>query len=156
MATLTFKRKIVINRPLGETFAYVSDLENLPEWASVAVSAKKTPPGAMQPGTSVRCTTRFLGKFLDIVFVVVEYEQNRSFTLKSVSGATSCLFTYQFEQGEDEGTIIAQEAMLTIIAGVMSLPEPVIGNALRRLLEYDLLTLKDLLEIRATPQDQLT
>lgn len=148
MTTLTVKRSIVINHPLKETFAYVSEMDNFPDWTSAMVTVKKSSPGMMQPGTRMNCTTRFLGKKLDVVFVVVEYEPYRTFTIKSVAGAASCLFTYQFALWEDEGTIVSQEAIFNLIEGVLNVTEPVIEDAVHRLLEYDLFTLKNMLETK--------
>lgn len=148
MTMLAVKRSIVINCPLQETFAYVSDLERMPDWASAMLTVRKSSPGTTMPGTRVKCSTRFLGTKLDVSFVVVEYEPYRSFTLKSIAGATSCLFTYQFDPGEDGGTIVSQESLFTLIEGVMNVTEPVIASAIKRVLEFDLLTLKDMLETR--------
>jgi len=60
-----------------------------------------------------------------------------------------CLFCYQFEPVEDRGTIVSQEAVIHLTGSMLGLEEPVVTRVVRRQLEHDLLTLKDLLEASA-------
>ena len=97
-------------------------------------------------GATVRSTIRFLGKWLDITFEIVEYEPGRYLTIKSVSGIAPFLFYYQFEPVEDGGTTISQKAVIHLTEGILEMKAPVITSAVRRQIEYDLQTLKDMLE----------
>ena len=45
---------IVINRPLEEVFAYLSDLENNMNWRAGMIEAKKTSAGPIGVGTTYR------------------------------------------------------------------------------------------------------
>jgi uncharacterized membrane protein len=139
------KYSVVINLPIEEIFAYVADFENLADWSGVVIAIRKKSPGAICVGTTLRSTIRFLGRWLDMVFEVIESEPNRYLTVKSISGGTPCLFCYQFDPAEDGGTNISVEAMVHF-AGIVGLAEPVVTRAIRRQLEHDLLTLKDMLE----------
>jgi len=143
------KQNVFINRAAEEIFAYMSDIENMVDWSSVIISTRKISPGEMHVGATVRSTIRFLGKWLDITFEVVEYEPNRYLTLKSIAGVTPCLFCYQFEPTEDGGTTVSQGTIIHLTGGVLDLAEPVVTSVVRRQLEHDLLTLKDILEARA-------
>ena len=84
-----------------------------------------------------------------MTFEIVECEANRCLTIKSISGVSPCLFCYQFEPGEDGGTMVSQEAIIHHMEGVVDLTESVVISAVRRLLAYDLHTLKDMLESKA-------
>jgi uncharacterized membrane protein len=142
------KQSIVINLPVEEIFAYMSDIENMVDWSSAIIAVRKISPGELHVGATVQSTIRFLGKWLDITFEIVEYEPSRYLTLKSISGVTPCLFCYQFEPSEDGGTIISQGTIIHLTGGILDLAEPVVTNVVRRQLEHDLLTLKDILEAR--------
>lgn len=148
MSELNVRQSIYINQPVEAIFPYVSDLENLVDWSSIVISARRSDAEAIQVGTTVRSTVHFLGRWFDITFEVVEYESGRSLVIKSISGAVSCYIDYQFEPVADGGTIVSQESGFHLIDGVIELAEPVITSAVRRQLEYDLLTLKDILEAR--------
>lgn len=148
MRELNVKLSIYINRPLEGIFPYVSDLENLVDWSSIVLSARRNGAEAIQVGATVRCTVHFLGRWFDIAFEVVECEPGRSLMIKSISGALSCYIDYQFESVEDGGTLVSQQSVFQLIDGVIQQPEAVIVGAVRRQLEYDLLTLKDILETR--------
>jgi len=145
---MNVKQSIVINLPVEEIFAYMSDIANMVDWSSAIIAVRKISPGELHVGATVQSTIRFLGKWLDITFEIVEYEPSRYLTLKSISGVTPCLFCYQFEPSEDGGTIISQGTIIHLTGGILDLAEPVVTNVVRRQLEHDLLTLKDILEAR--------
>jgi uncharacterized membrane protein len=147
---MNVKQSVFINRAAEEIFAYMSDIENLVDWSSVIISTRKISPGEIHVGATVRSTIRFLGKWLDITFEIVEYEPSRYLTLKSIAGVTPCLFSYQFEPTEDGGTIVSQGTIIHLTGAILDLTEPVVTNVVRRQLEHDLLTLKDILEARTT------
>ena len=43
---------LVINRPVEEVFAFVSNSENLPRWRSTSLEVKKTSEGAIGVGST--------------------------------------------------------------------------------------------------------
>ena len=149
MIKMSVKQCVFIKQPPEAVFAYMSDLENLVDWSSCVIAVRKISPGAAQVGATVRSTMRFLGRWLDMKFEIVEYECSHSLTFKSISGVSPCLFCYQFELAEGGGTTVCVEAVIHHAEGILELEEEVVASAIRRQLEYDLLTLKDLLEARA-------
>lgn len=153
MSELKVKQNVVINLPPEESFTYVSDLENLVEWSSMVIAVKKISPGEMQIGTTLRVTIRFLGRWLENTYMVVEWEAGRQITLKSTSGITPCHFSFTFESLAGGKTNLLREAVinLSIKRGFMDVAEPVLVSALSRQFEHDLLTLKDLLEAGISP-----
>ena len=150
MIKMNDKQNVFINRAAEEIFAYMSDIENMVDWSSVIISTRKISPGEMHVGATVQHTIRFLGKWLDITFEIVEYEPSRYLTLKSISGVAPCLFSYQFEPAEGGGTIVSQGTIIHFTGAILDLTESVVTNVVRRQLEHDLLTLKDILEARAS------
>ncbi|MFL5628413.1 MAG: SRPBCC family protein [Ktedonobacteraceae bacterium] len=150
MNKIKIKQSIVINRPGKEIFTYMSALENLVDWSSATIAVKKISQEMMHVGATAQSTIRFLGRWFDITLEVVECEPYHFLTIKSISGVAPCLFCYQFETVEDNRTNVSQEAMIQLTEGVLEHTTPVIDNAVRRQLEYDLLTLKDILESKAS------
>lgn len=150
MITLKVNQSIIINQPVEEIFAYMSVLENLVDWSAAAISVRKISPGLMHVGATVRSTVRFLGRWYDITFEIIEYKPYHYLTIKSISGGAPCAFCYQFEALEDGRTNVSQDATLHITDGILELGEPAVASAVRRQLENDLLTLKDILEARTS------
>lgn len=146
MIKIHVKQTIVINLPAEVIFAYMSNLEKMVDWSSGVISVKMISPRAMSVGTRAKSTIQFLGLWSEMTLEIVECTPNHSLMIKSVSGVNPCLFSYQFEPLEDGGTSVAQDAVFSLIGGCIGLSERVIVNAVRRYLEHDLLTLKDMLE----------
>jgi len=140
------EQSIIINLPPEEIFAYVSNLENLADWCSVVISARKTSSAEMLIGTTVRCTIRILGRWLDTTFEIVECVPNRYLTIKSITGVAPSLICYRFESVEGSGTNVSLEEIIYFLGGILGLAEPVVISIIRRQVAHDLLTLKDLLE----------
>ena len=148
MIQMNIKQSVVIDLAAEDIFAYMSDLENQADWSSVVIMVRNISPGVLHVGTRVRSTIRFLGRWLDMVFEVVECEPGRSLTIKSIAGVAPCYFCYHLEPVEDGVTTVSQEAMIQL-SGMLGLDEPVIARVVQRQMEHDLLTLKDLLEASA-------
>ncbi len=148
MIQMNIKQSVVINLAAEDIFAYMSDLENQVDWSSAVIMVRNISPGVLHVGARVRSTIRFLGRWLNMTFEVVECEPGRSLTIKSIAGVAPCLFCYQFEPVEEGGTTVSQEAVIQL-TGSLGLGEPVITRMVSRQMEHDLLTLKDLLEASA-------
>lgn len=148
MKKIEIKQSIFVNQPIEEVFAYLSTLENTTDWSGCIISIKQLSPGAMQVGATVQVTTRFLGRWLVMSAEIIEYHPNRCLTFKSVSGAAPSFLCYQCEPAEGGGTTLFQEALIHLTEGNQALVERV----LRRQYEYDLLTLRDVLEARSSAE----
>ncbi len=98
----------------------------------------------------MRCTIRFLGRWFDISFEIVECKPSRYLTIKSISGIAPCLIYYQLEPIEGDGTNVASEHVIHSTGSFLGLAEPVVTSMIRRQVEHDLLTLKDILEAKAS------
>jgi uncharacterized membrane protein len=146
LSEMNARQSIVINMPVEEIFAYMSELENLVDWSNPIIAIRKLSPGDIHVGTTVRSTIRFLGRWWNMTFEVVECEPGRSLTIKSIAGVAPCLFCYQFEPLENGKTMVSQEAMIQLTGNLYGMEEPVLARVVNRQMEHDLLTLKDMLE----------
>jgi len=84
MATLEIST--VINRPLEEVFAFLSNPENGPKWSSGSSDVTITSARPIGVGTTYRSVRTFLGRRIESELEVTAYEPNRSYATKSTSG----------------------------------------------------------------------
>jgi uncharacterized membrane protein len=144
------KHSVIIQRPAGDIFTYMTDGEHLVDWSSVVLAVRTTPSGPIQGGSRLRITTRFLGRWMETSYEVIECQPGSYLTFKCMTGIEPCVFSYQFVP-IGGGTIVSLEAMLPLPlqGGMLGLPEAVVENIVKRQLQHDLLTLKDVLEAGA-------
>jgi uncharacterized membrane protein len=141
---------LVINLPAEKIFDYIADVENWVECSSVVIAVRKTAPGIISVGATWRCTTRFLGRWLETTYELVEHEPSHFFTLKSISGLCPTIFSCKLEAIECDRTNVSVEAMISHIEGFLGLEDSVVVSAVRRQMEGDLQTLRDILQARTT------
>ena len=137
----------VINRPVEEVFAFLSNQDNNPKWQSGAVEVKKTSDGPIGVGTTWRSVGTFLGRRIESEEEITEYEPNRKYTTKSKSGPFPFESRTTFERVES-GTKINLVAEAEI-GGFFKLAEPLVVSMGKRQFEADLANLKDLMEAHA-------
>lgn len=137
-----------IHLPPTKIFTYATNLDNLVEWSGAVIAVRKISGGEMAAGTTLRITLRFLGRWMEVIFEVVEYELDRRVTLKSISAIAPCAISFFFEPTEGGGTRITLEAVvyLNLKSSFIGFEEALLTKSVIRSLENDLLTLKDLSE----------
>ena len=139
--------KIVINRPIEEVFAFVSNSENLPRWRSTSLEVKKTSEGPLGVGGTFRGRFTFLGRQFDGNVEVTAHEPNRVYASKMAEGPFPLETGYTLEPVEN-GTHV------TFVAegepgGFFKLAEPLVVSMARRVYTTDLQNLKEMLEAQA-------
>jgi uncharacterized membrane protein len=140
------EQSVIIKLAPEEIFAYMSNLENMADWSSVVIAARKISSEEMLIGTTVRCTIRILGRWFDTTFEIVECVPNRYLTIKSITGVAPSLICYRYEPVERGTTKVSLEQIIHFTGGFLGFTEKVVTSVIRRQLAYDLLTLKDILE----------
>ena len=92
------KASIAINRPVGEVFAYVTRVENFPNWfGDLTRKVRQTSPGAIGKGTRFSASGQFLGMGFDLDFVVSDYEPDRRFCVNTHWGVIPFQGCFWFE-----------------------------------------------------------
>jgi uncharacterized protein YndB with AHSA1/START domain len=150
------ERTVVIDRPIEEVFAYVTDQTNTPRWQAGLVEVKRTTVGPIGIGTKHTFVRNFIGRRMEADNEYVAYEPNRLVTFRTTSGP-SLVASYLFDAVPD-GTRLTSRVELQG-AGLFGLLEPVIGAGLRREMKAALPALKVLLENRSaatSPQPTAT
>jgi uncharacterized membrane protein len=143
---IKIEHSVVVNRPVDEVFAYATDPANLPEWQTSALEARVD--GQMQPGATGAIVRKFLGRRMESNVRFDEYEPSSRFGVQSTSGPVTFRVRQTYEQ-EGEGTRI-NVTMEGEPGGFFKLAEPLVGRAIRREMESNFATLKDLLESRSS------
>jgi uncharacterized protein YndB with AHSA1/START domain len=137
-----FEFSVDVGRPPSEVFDYITDADRLPEWQSSAVEAQWQ--GEKAQGARIREVRKFLGRRMESELEVTEYEPDRRFALKTLSGPVPFSVTQMLEP-RDGGTKI------TFVGegepgGFFRLGEPIVARVAERQFKSDYETLKDILE----------
>ena len=142
MATLEIST--VINRPIEEVFAFLSNPENGPKWSAGSSDVTITSAGSIGVGTTYGSVRTVLGRRIESDGVVTEYEPNRSYATKSTSGPFPVEGRVTFERVDGgtrvSGTLVGEPG------GFFKLAEPLLVSMIKRQFEADLANLKGLLE----------
>ena len=144
---LNIESSIVINRPIEEVFAVLSDLENNPKWDPGFHEVEKTSQGPIGVGTTWRAVQSVLSRRIESEAEVTEYEPNRKFAVKTKAGPIPAQVQMTF--ASVEGGTQVNMRFEGEPGGFFKLAEPLVGNMVKRSFETDLANLKDLMEAHA-------
>ena len=139
---------IIIKRPIKEVFAFVSDLQNGPQWQPGLLEARRITKGPLGIGAKFTGVRKLMGRKMGSIVEFTAYEPNRKVAFKSTPGSMPMEASYLFERTA-EGTRLTSMIELHP-GGFMALAEPMIAASLRRETETHFGNLKDLLESRVT------
>jgi uncharacterized protein YndB with AHSA1/START domain len=139
---IRIEHSIVVNRPVDEVFAYATDVSKVPEWQTSALEAHVD--GTMQAGATGSIVRKFLGRRMESSVQFDEYEPPRKFALHATSGPVQFRVQQTYEP-------TAEGARITVVmegepGGFFKLAEPLVQRAIRREMEANFATLKDILE----------
>ena len=141
-----FDLEATIARPVGDVFAYVSDVTNLPEWQESAVAADW-----IEPGKRFRERRTFLGRTAELELEVTSYEQDRRFDVRSVSGPVRFEIRHTFE-ARTGGTLLRVTAEAAI-GGALRFAAGMAKKQAERQFRSDLERLKDVLEVKRRDEE---
>jgi uncharacterized protein YndB with AHSA1/START domain len=145
MTTIT--QSIVVERPVEEVFAFVTDAKNNPRWQSAAGLERnhQEPEDSVGVGTRITEGWRFMGRTNESTSEVTEYEPNRKYTRRLIAGTSPITHgEYTFEPVA-EGTRWTFE--VTIQAnGLLAIAEPLLASNLKHGMAANMAVAKTLLE----------
>ena len=136
----------MIYRPVKQVFDFVSAPENDFQWQYGTLAAARLPDGADRLGSFFRTIGHQFGHRLQGVFEVTEYEPNRKYAFRSISGPLhfQTCYTFKIEDGSTKISIATQANAVTIF----DLTERLLKRKLKKHLKDNLTLLKDLLEAK--------
>ena len=147
------EKVITINRPVEEVFAYVSNLQNAPEWQDGLVEARRITKGPLGIGSQFKPVGKFMGRKLESGIEFVAYVPNKKITFKSISGSSPFEQSFLFENTA-EGTKLTSRLELET-PGLKGLAKPLIVSSIKREMDADFGDLKDVLESRGSQAYEL-
>ena len=74
---------VVINRPVEEVYAYMSNPENNSQWQSHCLGSVITSEGPIGVGTTFTYEIKFLGRRIKSIWEITEYDPNRKAACRS-------------------------------------------------------------------------
>lgn len=86
-----------IYRPLAQVFAFVTTPENDFHWQYGTMMSAKIARGEMGVGTLFRATGHLMGRRVESVYEITDFEPNRRHGFKSLSGPMDLCSLYTFE-----------------------------------------------------------
>jgi uncharacterized protein YndB with AHSA1/START domain len=141
------EESIFVERPIGEVFAYLTDLENVPEWQTNVLFLQLESPGRLRVGARLIELRKFLGRKVESVVEVTAYDPPHRYTTSVQSGPIP--FEISNVLSESGGGTRIDAAVEGEPGRFFGLVEWRVVKAVERELWNSLATLKDILEARA-------
>lgn len=142
-----------VERPIEDVWAYLSDPTALPEWSASTQEVELLSDGELTKGARVRALGRFLGRSIEFVMEVTQYEAPVHLGWRGVEGPFDTEVEYDLQSVGDSTRIAMRAEAEAGLGGVFGkLLDPVVTAAFRRESQSDLGRLKDILEIQAAEE----
>ena len=142
---MRIEESIEINRPVEDVFAYVSDVNHLPQWAGTTMEVKDAPEGPLNDGATFADVGKFLGRRIETPFEATVEAPHR-LVYRSIGGLVPHDWAYTFEPlGPGTRMTLSIEGEP---GGFFGLAGPLLERALKRQVRTDMQRLKDLLEAK--------
>jgi hypothetical protein len=136
----------IIYRPVRQVFDFVSTPENDFQWQYGTLATASLSEGVSKIGTFFRSIGHLLGRRVQGTFEVTEYELNRKYGFKSLSGPLHSQTSYTFEMANG-GTRINISTRANVV-DFFQMDERILGKKIKKQLKENLILLKDLLEAK--------
>lgn len=107
---IKFDLDISIYRPLQEVFAFVATPENDFHWQYGTLMSAQISDGEIRLGTLFRAVGHFMGRRIENVYEITEFEPNKEYGFRSRSGALDLhtLYTFDVIKGTTKMSVFAQ------------------------------------------------
>ncbi len=134
----------VIYRPVKQVFDFVSTPENDFQWQYGTLASSRISGNADAIGTFFRSIGHLLGERVQGTFEVTEFEQNKRYGFKSLSGPlhSKTSYTFAIANGSTQVTVSTQAN----VGKSSQMDERILEKKMKRQLKENLKMLKDLLE----------
>lgn len=138
---------IIIERPIEDAFAFLTDARNNPLWQANAglQATRQEPEEPVGVGTRITETWQFLGRKTEATREVTEYEMNHKCTARHLRGASPIKEGTLLFEPVAEGTRCTFTALLQA-GGLFALAEPILASTLKKSMETSLAEAKHVLE----------
>jgi hypothetical protein len=134
----------LIYRPIQQVFDFVSKPENDFQWQYGTLGSSKLSEGISNTGTLFRSIANLMGHRVLSTFEVTEFESNKKYGFKSLSGPLQSNTTYTFEIANSSTKInISTQAY---VVNFFQVADGILEKKMKKQFKENLAMLKDLLE----------
>lgn len=139
------RSSVIVNRPVGEVFAYVADYRNDPRWRTEVREMRYTPDNNVGAGAHVTETSALFGRRVVTESLITAYEPNRRVDFESISGPYRVRGSRIFEP-VDGGTRVTCELEWLPSRRAAKLIAPLMGRSYQRSMDRYAERLRAILE----------
>ncbi|MGD8584334.1 MAG: SRPBCC family protein [Chloroflexota bacterium] len=139
-----FNVSVQIDRPQEQVFAYVADESNLARWNSAVQSVHHTSPGPARVGATYNMVRQLPQGQVENTYKITAFQPDEALAIETTSGPTPFRYDYRFEPVAN-GTKLSLSAEVKT-SGLAGLVTPLLSHGIRRGVEANLATLKQILE----------
>jgi uncharacterized membrane protein len=141
---INLNASVNIYRPIQQVFDFITATENDFQWQYGTLESARVSAAAVGVGAFFRSIGHVMGRRLLGTFEITEYETNKRYGFKSVSGPleSRTLYTFEIASGSTRIDISTQVQPME----AFEVPEKIFERQLKKELKENLLLLKGLLE----------
>jgi carbon monoxide dehydrogenase subunit G len=144
---INFDFSVLIDRPMKDVFAFVSDPNNMSQWNSAVVSLQQVTAGAVGVGTKFKSVGEALGRRIEGELQVTAYEPDTKCGFQLNAGPMQMNLTITFKT-VGTGTKVSLNGQGNP-GGIFKLAEGVMAGQVKSMMEGNLARLKSVLEKEA-------
>src|ERR671933_400276 len=102
------QHSVLIDQPLEEVFAYITDVNNNSLWQSSTLETEQTSEGAVGVGTTYRSVSKFLGRRIETTLKITEHEPPGKQCVRATTGPIPAVGCYLLEPADGGSTRFTQ------------------------------------------------
>lgn len=133
-----------IYRPIRQVFEFMSTPENDFQWQYGTLASARISEGDERIGTAFRSVGHMMGQRSQSTYEVTEYEPNRKYGFKSLSGPLQSFTSYTFTPAR--GCTQVEISLQANAVNLVDLNENVLQKRMKKRIKEDLAMLKNILE----------
>jgi carbon monoxide dehydrogenase subunit G len=135
---------VLVDRPMKDVFAFVSNPNNMSQWNSAVVSLQQSTPGAVGVGTKFKTVGEMMGRRIEGELQITIYEPDTKCGFQLQAGPMQVNLTLAFKT-VGTGTKVSLNAQGNP-GGIFKLAEGVMAGQVKSMMEGNLARLKTVLE----------
>lgn len=134
----------LIYRPIKRVFEFISMPENDFQWQYGTLASAQLIEGQAKVGTAFRSVGHLLGHRTQSTYEVTEYEPNRKYGFKSLSGPLNSFTSYTFNIAR--GSTQVDLSLQANAVNLLDLNENILEKRMKKQIKENLAILKNILE----------
>jgi uncharacterized protein YndB with AHSA1/START domain len=122
------ERRATIPAPAEEVFAFLAELDNLPEWMAGVVEARRTSDGPMAVGRTAQVVRELMGQRIAAPLTVTAYDPPRRLVVASFVSGVGVSIALDIDTDANDQSEISVTAEIRG-SGLTGFMEPMIASA---------------------------